>query len=70
MLHQCGDYHTYIHKPSDSIDVTDSYDLDEDDEQQGERGCIVIEYGKPVIARCGGEAQANQHTEQTHYTCK
>ena len=58
------------HKPSDSIDVTDSYDLDEDDEQQRERGCIVVEYGKPVIACRGGEAQADQHTEQTHYTCK
>lgn len=47
-------------KPSNSIDVTDSYDLDEDDKQQGECGTIVVEYGKPVISRCCGKAKANQ----------
>lgn len=57
-----------MHKPFDSVDVADSYDLDEDDEQQGEWGRVVVEYGKPVIPWCGGEAQSEQQTQQTHYT--
>lgn len=66
MEYKCGYYRTQIHKPFKSIDVTDSYDLNEDDEQQGECGSIVVEYGKPVISRCSGEAQAKQQTEHTH----
>lgn len=64
--YKCGYYHTQIHKPFNSIDVTDSYDLDEDDEEQGESGSIVVEHCKPVIPWSGGEAQAEQQTEQTH----
>lgn len=45
----CGDYHIKKHRPSDSVDVTDSYDLDEDNEEQGKSGSVVIEHGKPVI---------------------
>lgn len=55
-----------IHKPFDSIDVTDSNDLEENNEQQGESGSIIIEHSEPVIPWRGGEAQAEQQTEQTH----
>ena len=61
---------TITHIPFNSIKVADSYDLNEDDEQQGESGSIVIEHDKPVISRRGGEAQTKQQTEQTHETCK
>lgn len=58
------------HIPLNSIDVTNSYDLSEDNEQQRESGCVVVEYGKPVIPWGGGEAQAQQQTKHTHQTCK
>lgn len=65
--YECGYYRTHeIHKPFNSVDVTHSYDLREDNEQQGESGSIVVEHGKPVIPWRGGEAEAEQQTEQTH----
>lgn len=57
---------TNTHKPFNPIDVTDGYDLDEDDEEQGEVGSVVVEHGEPVIPRGGGEAQAEQQAEDTH----
>lgn len=38
-----------MHKPLNSIDVTHNYDLKQNDKQQGERCCVVIEYYEPVI---------------------
>lgn len=55
-------------KSFDSIDVADSYDFNEDNEEKGEGCSIVVEHGEPVIPWCGGEAQTEQHTEQTHHT--
>lgn len=39
-----------MHKPLNSIDVTHDYDLKENDEQQGEGGCIVVKDNKPIIS--------------------
>lgn len=56
--------------PLDAIVVTDSYDLYEDDEEQGESGAVIIEHCEPVVPRAGGKAQTKQQTEQTHQACK
>lgn len=55
-----------MYKPFNPIDVTDSYDFNEDDEKQGEWCSVIIEYSKPVTSGCGCKAQADKKTEYTH----
>lgn len=55
-----------MHKPFNSIDASHDEDLKKNDKQQGEGGCVVIKYCKPVIPWCGGEAQSKQKTKHTH----
>lgn len=62
-LYIFGYYCTEIYIPFNPIDVTDTYDLNKDDEKQGECGTIIIEDGKPVISWCGGKAKANKQAE-------
>lgn len=55
-----------MYQPFNAIDVTDSYDFNEDDEEQGERCSVIIEYRKPVTSGCGCKAQANKKAEYAH----
>lgn len=56
--------------PFQAVDVTDTDDLNEHDEEQWEGTGIVIEDGEPVVPWAGGEAQAEEQTEETYQTCQ
>lgn len=55
--------------PSQPVDVTHSDGFYQNDEQQREGGCIVIEDVEPVVASLHGEYQADDAVNETHDTC-
>ena len=56
--------------PRYPVHVTDDDDLHEDDEEEGEAGCVVVEHGEPVVSLACGEAQPHQETEHANQGCK
>lgn len=55
--------------PSQPVDVTHSDGFYQNDEQQREGGCVVIEDVEPVVASLHGEYQADDAVNETHDTC-
>lgn len=54
--------------PPQPIHITHSNGLHQHDEQQGQRGRVVIEYVEPIVARLHGEHQADDTVDEAHQT--
>ena len=54
--------------PLQPIYVAHSYGLHQHNEQQGQGGCIVIEYAKPVVPGLHGEHHTNGTVDEAHQT--
>lgn len=54
--------------PPQPVHVTHGDRLHQDDEQQGQRGCVVIEDVKPVVPGLHGEHHADATADEAHET--
>lgn len=54
--------------PPQPVHIAHGDGLHQDNEQQGQRGSVVIEYVEPVVARLHGEHQADDAVDKAHQT--
>ena len=54
--------------PPQSVQVTHGDRLHQDNEQQGQRGSVVVEDVEPVVAGLHGEHQADGTVDEAHQT--